>query len=288
MRMLALSLSLACLVLGSWTPTPAEEKKDKAKKEDADVKQPNERESRILELFTATKKNFTKDGRLQLVYSFETRQQDLVEDWSPALDAKNPRIRWTRPGEYTWSALEYGIIIGDYGEWMHEATFLADGLEVTVDQSNAAAYKAGTISAAVLYNDKKKLSLGVNAGAQAVVLKGFRLAKPPIPRAERKVLSNQRYKAGYRIKGSVIECILNGSKLGDTADNVKFTDGFDRGRVGLAWSGSVQSFIHQVTIKGTLDPEWVQKALGEIDTSKADKKSKTVKKAEPPKAGGTK
>jgi hypothetical protein len=86
----------------------------------------------------------------------------------------------------------------------------------------------------------------------------------------------------------VIECILNGSKLSDTAENVKFTEGFDRGRVGLAWSGSVQSFIHQVTIKGTLDPEWVQKALGEVDTSKTDKKkTKTVKKAEP-KTSGTK
>ena len=285
MRITTGSLAVACIVLGAWSRAPAQAAK---KKEDADVKQPTERESRILELFTATKKNFTKDGRIQLVYAFETRQQDLVADWSPALDAKNMRIRWSRPGEATYSTLDYGIMIGDYGEWMHDATFLADNLDVTVDQSNAAAFKPGTISAAVLFNEKKKLSLGVNAGAQAVVLKGFRLAKPPIPRAERSVLSNQRYKAGYRIKGSVIECILNGSKLSDTSENVKFTEGFDRGRVGLAWSGSVQSYIHQVIIKGNLDPEWVAKALGEADPSKADKKkAKTVKKAEP-KAAGTK
>ena len=235
-------------------------------------KPPNERDQRILDLFTASRKSFTKDGRLRLEYDFETKQQDLVEDWKPEMKPQVQRLRWSRGSEGTPSTVEDGIVIGDYGEWIHEAVFLADGLEVTVDQMNVSPFKSGSIQAVVLYNEKKKLSLGVNAGAQAVVLKGSKFAKPPIPRNERTVTSCQRFKAGLRMRGTTLECVYEGRKQSDTADNLKFTDGFDRGRVGLAWSGSIQCWIFNVTMEGRLDPEWTARALGETGGTKAEKK----------------
>jgi hypothetical protein len=243
----------------------------------------SERDQRILDLFVASRKSFTKDGRLRLEYDFETKQQDLVEDWKPDLKPQVQRIRWSRGAEGTPSTVEDGIVIGDYGEWFHEAVFLTDGLEVTVDQMNLSPFKPGSIQAVVLYNEKKKMSLGVNAGAQAVVLKGWKHAKNPIPRNERPVTSCQRFKAGLRMKATTLECVLEGRKLSDTAQNVKFTDGFDRGRVGLAWSGSIQCWIFNVVMEGRLDPEWTAKALGEVVDSKAEKKKAGPKEKAQPK-----
>jgi hypothetical protein len=42
--------------------------------------------------------------------------------------------------------------------------------------------------------------------------------------------------------------------------------------VGLAWNGSIQSFIFAITMEGVLDPEWVAKQLGEPPPSKDTKK----------------
>ena len=221
----------------------------------------SERQKKILDLFSATRKSF-KEGRLVLEYDFETQNQDLPDDWQPALNPSNMRIRWARGLEGTYSTVEHGIVVGDYGEWIHKAVFLPE-VEVEVDQLAVSQYKAGNIFAPVFYSDKKKLSLGANAGFQVVCLKGWKLAKQPLQKEERSTQANSRYPIGYKFKRGVFETYLRGKKQNDTSANPKYTAGFDSGHVGLAWSGSVQFFVFKVTIQGALDPAWIAKELKE-------------------------
>jgi hypothetical protein len=238
-----------------------------------------EREKRILDLFSCTSKKMDGD-RIELVYAFETKQEDLVDDWKPALHPNNARIRWTRALEGTWTTLEDGIVLGDFGEWLHKAVFLPD-IEVEVELQAASQHKAGNVMAPIFYNDKKKRALGSNNGSQVVYLAGGKHAKPAIPKQERAVTSNARFAVGYAFKGTTFEARLRGRKSADTTASPKYAEGFDRGRVGMGWSGSVQYFVFKVTIKGKLDPEWVAKELGEPAPAAGKEKAKAKDKSKP-------
>ena len=95
------------------------------------AKEQVERENRILELFSSTSKKFNGEA-IELVYSFETKQEDLVSDWKPDMRPNDLRIRWSRGLEGTWTTVEDGIVLGDNGEWLHKAVFLPD-VEMEVD-----------------------------------------------------------------------------------------------------------------------------------------------------------
>ncbi len=69
--------------------------------------------------------------------------------------------------------------------------------------------------------------------------------------------------AGIAPDDRLSESYKDGKKTNDTSGSPKFTEGFGAGQVGLAWNGQVVCFIHQVTIKGKLDSDWVSTALGE-------------------------
>ncbi len=75
--------------------------------------------------------------------------------------------------------------------------------------------------------------------------------------------------------------------MNDTLKLPRFTEGIDRGRVGMAWGGSIQCFIFSVTIDGALDPEWVAKQLGEKPPPKEDKKKKAPETGGAGKAAAT-
>jgi hypothetical protein len=259
---LLLSPYLTALSLGE---DPGDEEDDKPPKEEEKEK-PTEREKQVLALFTATQKSFQK-GRIVLTYKFENRRnrspnEELVEDWRPALDQTKMRIRWARGAEGTVTTVEHGILVGDFGEWIHKALFLPD-LKMTVEMQSVAQFRPGTILAPTFYSEKKKKALGVTGGYQAVCLSGWKLSKPPFPKQEKPIPTNVRQTVGYSYNGRVLESYLNGKKTSDTSGSPKFTEGFDTGHAGLAWSGSVQSFIYQVTLDGRLDPDWISKQLGE-------------------------
>jgi len=245
----------------------------KAEKESAPS---SEREKRILELFTASRKSF-ESGKLVLEYNFESENQDLTADWSPPLAQTKNRIRWAGPGEGLAWTIEDGIVVADFGEWVHKAVFVAD-VRVTVDLASVSQPRQGTILAPMFYNEKKKRALGVTGGYQAVVLSGGKLAKPPHPKTERLIPSNLRHKVGYKFDGKAIESYNGDKKTSDTSENPRFTEGFDTGRVGLAWSGSVQCFIFSVRMEGRLDPDWVATKLGEKPGKKGAASPKTGKK----------
>ena len=242
-----------------------------------------EREKRISGLFKASVVSFEKD-RIILVYNFESKDQDLPEDWLPDLNPKNMRIRWARGIEGTITTVEDGMILGDFGEWYHKASFLGD-IDVEVDLLPVSQYKQGNIMGPVFYNEKRKRAIGTNEGNQAVCLANRKHAKPPIPKTEKVVTANERHKIGFAFDGKKLECRYNGRKMTDTSSAPKFTEGFDTGRVGFNWNGSVQYFIFKVTMKGKLDPAWLAKQLGE-GVEKKEKKTDPGEKKKGSSAGG--
>jgi hypothetical protein len=247
------------------------EKEDE--KEDEEESEASEREKKVLALFRATKARFEK-GRLVLTYNFETKDYDLVQDWSPRPEETKKRIRWSgKEGPlkdakdkdgYKIRVYDPGIVIADYGQWTHKGVFLPD-VEVEVTLYSMAQPRAGTILAVTFGDEKKKRALGVNGGYQAVCVGGARPAhlKPPIPPAERPLTRELRQTIGFHYNGKVLESYKDGKKTSDTSGSPKFTEGFGAGQVGLAWNGQVVCFIHQITIKGKLDSDWVSAALGE-------------------------
>jgi len=264
---------------------PGEEEKESEKPEEQ--KGPTEREKKILELFNASSKEFDK-GRLILTYNFETRKDDEVSDWGPLDTSLKSRIHWATSGELEFlredeggssrsaKLADGGIVLSDFGEWKHKAMFLPD-LEVSADLMNVAPPRAGTVICSTFYSKKKKLSLGASNGAQIMTLNGWKTSKTPHPKNDKPPARRLRQDLGYQLKGRLFEGRLNGKKFADSSTLTRFTEGFDVGQVGLAWSGSIKVFVFSVTIRGRLDPDWVSEQLGE----KAAEKPKQGDKGKP-------
>jgi hypothetical protein len=181
MRYASCAAWFVCLLSLPFTGTTRAEEPDPVSGAPEPTGQLSERDSQIMGLFTASQKSI-KDGRVRLVYNFESQGQELPDDWRPALDPKNMRVRWLRGMEGTPTSIEHGICIGDYGEWIHEAVFLPEGMEVTVDLMNYSPYKQGSVCGPTFVNEKKKMSLGSNMGHQIICLRGWKPAKPPHPK----------------------------------------------------------------------------------------------------------
>jgi hypothetical protein len=245
----------------------------------------SEREKQILALFSATVKKF-ENGGIILEYDFEKQSPDresLAEDWRPTLAETKKRIRWSQGYEGTWTRYEHGLVIGDFGQWIHKAVFLPD-VEVKFVVLRVSQARAGALLAPVFFNEKKNRSLGVSNGYQAVALSGWKPVKPPHPKADRPLPpSASRHSIGYRYSGKVLEAYLNGKKTSDTSAVPAFTEGFDTGHVGLAWGPPIQSFVFHVRMQGKLDPDWVAEQLGE----KAGKAAKPAKGEKPGKGEKT-
>jgi hypothetical protein len=233
-----------------------------------ETKELTEREKRIAEIFHAAQVTFDKD-RITIVYDFESMDPNLAEDWQPKITPNNQRIRWARGMEGTMTTIEHGVILGDAGEWLHKAIF-SSNVEVEADILPLSQNKRGNIMAAAFYNDKKKRAIGTNEGSQVVCLQARKHAKTPIPKTERTVVANERHKISFSYDGKALLCSYNGRKAADSVSSPKFTEGFDTGRVGLIWSGSVQYFLFKLTIQGKLDPAWLAAQLGESPPAAAD------------------
>jgi len=277
--------------LASADPDDPEEDTEKESEKPEVAKGPTEREKKILELFNATSKEFDR-GQILLSYNFESRKDDEVLDWSPLDTSLKSRIHWATTGEveflredegggyYTSRSpklADGGIVLCDFGEWRHKAVFLAE-LEVTADLMNVAPPRAGTMICSTFYSKKKKLSLGASGGAQIITVNGWKLSKPPHPKAEKVPVRRLRQAVGYKFNGRVFESYLNGKKAVDSSAVSKFTEGFDVGQVGMAWNGSVKVFVFGITIRGRLDPDWVSEQLGEkAEKAKPAEKGKSGK-----------
>lgn len=272
--------------LASADPDDPDEDTEKESEKPETAKGPTEREKKILELFNASSKEFDR-GQILLSYNFESRKDDEVLDWSPLDSSLKSRIHWATSGEMEFlredegyslgpKLADGGIVLADFGEWKHKGVFLPD-LEVNVDMMNVAAPRAGTIICSTFFSKKKKLSLGASGGSQIMTLNGWKPSKPH-PKTEKVPVRRLRQDLGYKLKGRTFESYLNGKKAADSSTLSKFTDGFDVGQVGMAWSGSVKVFVFGITIRGRLDPDWVSEQLGEkTDKAKPAEKGKSGK-----------
>jgi hypothetical protein len=239
------------------------------------------REIEILQLFHASKKSF-EDGKIVLSYDFMSREEDLLEDWTPKMAALKPKIHWSTSGEAYVAEREstykrkdsdsQGLVLSDNGQWMHKAVFLPD-LEVSIEILNLAIHRPGTMLGPIFSSSKKKEAIGVNGGFQFISLNGGKPAKPLLPLKTDKVIQRmQQYSFGYRLQVMALDCIRSDKPV----LNLKLSQAFDSGHVGLFWAGSIQCFIFNVTVKGRLDPDWVAGQLGEkkADAGKASHVSK--------------
>ena len=235
---------------------------------------PTEREEKVLSLFSATDKKFN-DGKLTLIYDFKSKDDPLLADWKPTLEQARPRVRWSLPQEGPLMSgldeegfrIKYYrgcLVLADNGQLLHKAVFLSEAA-MTVRLCNMAQPRSGTIFAPVFYNEKRKAALGANGGCQLVILKGARPAnaRSPIPVMEQPLPRSVVFQIGYRYSKGVLEALKDERMVIDTSGSPKFAEGFETGRTGIAWNGSVQCFVLYIVIEGKLDPDWVSRELKE-------------------------
>ena len=267
--------------------TDEEEPEDSVKPRRKRAQGPSDRETKILDLFNASRKEFL-DGRIVLEYDFETREEALADDWVERLEASmKSRIHWATSGELdllsegsssststrsSLRMLKEAIVLSDFGQWTHKAQFLSD-VEVSVTLVSVAQPRAGTILGPSFYSSKKKTSLCASSGAQAVLLKGGKPSRTPIPKEEKLLPWRIKQTLSLRHYGKRIECFRNAKKSCDTSADPKFTEGMDVGHAALNWSGGVKCFVAGVDIIGRLDPDWVAEKLGEKPSTTGPKKS---------------
>ena len=134
------------------------------------------------ELFSASKVEILEDGRVRLTYDFETKEDELLQDWTPDISTTRNRIRWSRGYEGTFSTVEDGLVIADEGIFLHKG-FWKDNVKVEVSYLSMANTGKNDLIAAVFAYDKGRRVVGSNMGSQCVRLSNKLKHKgAPIPR----------------------------------------------------------------------------------------------------------
>lgn len=240
----------------------AKKAKDAAKKagdaaKDAAAKSELLTDEVLSEVFTATEASVDDRGRVTVVYDFESKNEDLLFDWSPDIDTTKSRIRWSRGLEGTWSTVEHGLVIADHGIFLHKAQW-KDDVKVRVSYLSMAQSDKRDILSTVFVYDKGKRIVASNMGAQCMRLsKTLRPKGAPIPKSFPRCASSQKFTFGMEIADGVLHATRSDSRQVDTRSNDKFLAKLGPGKAGLAWRGRVNGFIFKVEIEGTLDLDWL-------------------------------
>ena len=72
--------------------------------------------------------------------------------------------------------------------------------------------------------------------------------------------NGQRLTFGMQLKYGVMTATVSGKAMATTEPSESFLKKLAPGRVGIAWNGQwVKGAITEITIKGTLDKEWIEK-----------------------------
>ncbi len=211
-------------------------------------------------LFSATTIEILEDGRVRLIYDFETKEESLLGDWSPNIDTTQRRIRWSQGAEGTFSTVEDGLVIADQGLFLHKGQWSPD-VKLEVDFLSMASTAKKDILAAIFTYDKRRRVVGSHLGGQCVRLsKSLKHKGKPIPARFSEPLPNsQKVTFGMLLQKDVLTALRGGSQIVDTAGNKKFLKKLGVGEVGLAWRGRINGFVFKIVIEGTLDPAWLEK-----------------------------
>ena len=239
--------------------TPAANEESKKKAENSQASENSEATSEQLEvLFHATSSEVLEEGRVRLVYNFESKDGSLLQDWSPDIESTKRRIRWSQGMEGTFDTVEDGLVIADRGVFLHKGTWSPD-VKVQVDYLSMANGAEKDLLATIYSYDRNKRIVGSQIGVQCVRLsKQLKRKGKAIPRRLTDLLpSSQKINFGMELKDEVFSSLRSGSKRADTAGEKKFLQKLQSGKVGLAWRGNVNGFIFKITIEGKLDHDWL-------------------------------
>lgn len=264
-----LLLGVALLVLGGSHPVFAQgddEKKETpkegepAEKSGDDEKKPEKRpsgftaeqEKKILELFHATKEEFTDKGLLSLEYDFETENENLLMDWAPKVETTRRRIRWAQ----RW---DEGLMIAEEGTFVQKAIW-DDRMKIRVTGVSYAQMDDGHYRVVGIFDEKGRTMIGSNVGEQIVRLNGMKITSGfpgrfPVTAVE------QKLDFGIELEAGVLRSTRGAARVLDTSKKPSWTKKFGKGRLGLRWLGRTQMCIHKVEFLGKLDVKWALEAL---------------------------
>jgi hypothetical protein len=222
---------------------------------------------KIRQLFVATKIEFEGSDRVILFYHFKKNDQHIAADFQPAIESIPKRMRWSRGYEGYYTLWEHGVVVNRLGIWLHKAVW-DDDVEFDFEYGSLSEImKPADLIAAIYSWNKGKRIVGSNRGEQCVYLsKALKHAKAPIPRSAPSLITNgQKRHIGFRIEDDVFSAQTAGRTRASADESSKFLKNRAPGQVGIAWNGQwVKGMISSVTIKGTLDKEWLEKALAEL------------------------
>lgn len=247
-------------------PTPEEKAKQEAEAEAARLAA--EKRKKVAELFAATKAEYDEAGQLVLTYDFSAGDQSIAADWGPSVESFKKRVRWSRgweggSGEH-WRDT---IVVSEYGTWLHKAVWTDVSVDVQF-QMLTEIMKPGDLVAAVYSWDKNKRMAGSNVGEQCIRIDpSLKPTGAPIPAKSPVLHAAEERTFGFKLKGGVLAATLSGRPNGiDTSKSEKFLSKLGPGHVGVVWRGDyMKGYLVKVTIAGTLDPEWIEKALKGAD-----------------------
>ncbi|MFN0060040.1 MAG: hypothetical protein ACKVX7_16405 [Planctomycetota bacterium] len=218
----------------------------------------------ISRLFSATEVKFAEDQQTVIItYDLSTSETMAGEDFSPPVEKTNNRIRWARDHEGYSTFVGRGIMIAEYGVWLHKAVWAQDVAMDVEFHYLSEIMKPRDIIAAVYAWDKGKRIVGSNVGRQCIKLSpDVKLSGPPIPEDAQIMRADEKRVFGFKLQHGVLAATVGGRKTVDTDSKPKFLSKPESGSVGLAWRGEYcKGAVTKITITGKLDKEWLAKQL---------------------------
>ena len=241
----------------------SEEEKAAREKAAEEARQLAERQSAIALLFNATTVAWEEEtGRIILTYNFEDADHSIARDWVPEIPKFKKRVRWSRGWEGGAGIDRDTIVVSEHGTWLHKAQW--SEVEVDVDfHMITEIMKKGDLIAAVYAWDKGRRMAGSNIGEQLVRLSGSQKhTGNPMPRAFPLMHSDERRTFGYKLRDGVIAATQKGRVNFDSSKSKNFLKKLKPGHAGFTWKGEyMKGYLISFTMKGTLDPKWLEKAL---------------------------
>ncbi|MBI4584675.1 MAG: hypothetical protein HY717_11730 [Planctomycetes bacterium] len=190
---------------------------------------------------------FEKDGRVILTFDFRKKSEEQEKIFSCKFGhGIKDAFRWTFRDEEWVIGGDIGLRLSDRGMAMINAWF-TDDVEAEMEFLQCVNH-AARHTAALIYATEKGKALGSNYGGQcAIYLNGQaqKTAGQTIP-----VVFNQIAKIKLAIQNELLEAHRQGKKKAE----LKFTrKGFEAGRIGILWGGSMAAIVPSLTITGKFD-----------------------------------
>ena len=211
------------------------------------------RQKSIAQQFNATSIEFTSEDHIVLEYDFTSEDEQLLEDFTPDIRQTKRRIRWATEDE--------GLMIAMGGNFVHKAPF-SNTLSIQVIGESCAMMKDGSFRVVGLFDKKGRKMIGSNVGKQLVTLSGAKIRRA-IPKESATTRVGEDLDFGFTLDKGVAAVLRSGKRRLDSSELPKFTRGFEKGRLGISWSGRTQMLVRTIRIEGILDPKWLKEKVGD-------------------------